>query len=154
VLGLCQVIRPVPRLCVVIRNKYWVLRGMVVSPRSTPRLEDHPLSAVCDCLFNIFAATLHIWRPSPLSATRGRAMPWWQRTHVTWLQLSHCRQRSRHVLELAFSFVPSCTYFQIKLISFPVISFSCTIVTAVLHLPWTIGLRILFFFANSNSENI
>jgi hypothetical protein len=28
----CQVIRPVPRLCVVIRNKYWVLRGWVVSP--------------------------------------------------------------------------------------------------------------------------
>jgi len=27
---------------------------------STPSLEDHPLSAVCDCLFNVFAATLHI----------------------------------------------------------------------------------------------
>jgi len=26
----------------------------------TPKLEDHPLSAVCNCLFNIFAATLHI----------------------------------------------------------------------------------------------
>jgi len=25
-----------------------------------PNLEDHPLSAVSDCLFNIFAATLHI----------------------------------------------------------------------------------------------
>jgi len=25
----------------------------------TPKLEDHPLSAVRDCLFNIFAATLH-----------------------------------------------------------------------------------------------
>jgi len=26
-------------------------------------MEDHPLSAVRDCLFNIFAVTLHIWRP-------------------------------------------------------------------------------------------
>jgi hypothetical protein len=25
-----------------------------------PQLEEHSLSAVCDCLFNIFAATLHI----------------------------------------------------------------------------------------------
>ena len=31
--------------------------------RPTPKLEDHPLSAVRDCLFNIFSATLHIWRP-------------------------------------------------------------------------------------------
>jgi hypothetical protein len=28
----------------------------------TPKLEDHPLSAVSDFLFNIFAATLHVWR--------------------------------------------------------------------------------------------
>jgi hypothetical protein len=72
------------RLCVEIRNKYWVLRGGLLALRPTPRLEDHPLSAVRDCLFNIFAATLHIWRPSPLSATWGRAMPWRQWTHLTW----------------------------------------------------------------------
>jgi len=29
------------------------------APRPTPKLEDHPLSAVRDCLFNIFTATLH-----------------------------------------------------------------------------------------------
>jgi hypothetical protein len=39
-------------------------------PPPPPKLEDYPLSAVPDCLFNIFAATLHIWRPSLLSATR------------------------------------------------------------------------------------
>jgi hypothetical protein len=33
----------------------------LLAPRPTPKLEDHPLSAVRDCLFNIFAATLHIW---------------------------------------------------------------------------------------------
>jgi hypothetical protein len=27
-------------------------------------MEDHPLSAVRDCLFNIFAASLHNWRAS------------------------------------------------------------------------------------------
>jgi len=32
------------------------------------------LSAVRDCLFNIFSATLHIWRLLPPSATRGRAL--------------------------------------------------------------------------------
>jgi len=30
-----------------------------LAPRPTPKLEDHPLSAVRDCLFNIFSATLH-----------------------------------------------------------------------------------------------
>jgi hypothetical protein len=35
----------------------------LLAPRLTPNLEDQPLSAVRDCLLNIFAATLHIWRP-------------------------------------------------------------------------------------------
>ena len=39
----------------------WVFhREALLAPRPTPRLEDHPLSAVRDCLFNLFAATLHI----------------------------------------------------------------------------------------------
>jgi hypothetical protein len=32
----------------------------LLAPRPNPMLEDHPLSAVRDCLFNIFATTLHI----------------------------------------------------------------------------------------------
>jgi len=32
----------------------------LLAPCPTPKLEDHPLSAVRDCLFNLFAATLHI----------------------------------------------------------------------------------------------
>ena len=32
----------------------------LLSPRPTPKLEHHPLSAVWDCLLNLFAATLHI----------------------------------------------------------------------------------------------
>jgi hypothetical protein len=30
----------------------------LLAPRPTPKLEDHPLSAIRDCLFNLFAATL------------------------------------------------------------------------------------------------
>ena len=35
-------------------------REGLLALRPTPKLEDHPLSAVHDCLFNLFAATLHI----------------------------------------------------------------------------------------------
>jgi len=34
------------------------------APRPTSRPEEHPFSAVGYCLFNVFAAILHIWRPS------------------------------------------------------------------------------------------
>jgi hypothetical protein len=37
--------------------------------------EGHPLPSVHNCLFNIFAATIRIWRQSPLSATWGCAVP-------------------------------------------------------------------------------
>jgi hypothetical protein len=45
----------------------------VLAPRLIPKLEDHPMSAVRDCLFNIFAATLHTWRTFRPS-TWGRAI--------------------------------------------------------------------------------
>lgn len=51
------------------------LRNMLVSygekllaPRSTLKLEDHPLSGARDILFSTLTATLHSWRPSPLPA--------------------------------------------------------------------------------------
>jgi hypothetical protein len=66
------------------RNKLIFYCDELLAPRLILKLEDHPLSAIRDCLFNIFPATLHIWRPSPPSATWGRAMPWWQGTHLTW----------------------------------------------------------------------
>jgi hypothetical protein len=64
------------------RNKLLFLLWGVVSPTPNPKLEDHPFSAVRDCLFSIFVATLHIWRPSPPSATWGRFVPWWQANHL------------------------------------------------------------------------
>jgi hypothetical protein len=69
--------RPVPRLHVRFRNKLIFYDEELLAPRTTSKLEDHPLSDFRDCLFNIFAATLHTWRVSPPSATWGRAMPWW-----------------------------------------------------------------------------
>jgi hypothetical protein len=35
----------------------------LLAPRPTPKMEDHPLLSVRGCLFNIFAANLHSWRP-------------------------------------------------------------------------------------------
>jgi hypothetical protein len=75
-----------------VRGPFWhfvinlfFYREELLSPLPTPKLEGHPLSAVRDCLFSIFAASLHIWRPSPPSATWGRAMPWWQEIRLTWI---------------------------------------------------------------------
>jgi len=42
-------------------NKVFFYREELLAPRPTLKLEDHPLSAVRDCLFNLFAAT-HVSR--------------------------------------------------------------------------------------------
>jgi hypothetical protein len=56
-----QSISPGPRLSSwTIRNTIRLDGEELFAPRTTPKLEDHPLSDVRDCLFNIFAATLHI----------------------------------------------------------------------------------------------
>ena len=44
----------------------------LLAPRPTPKLEGHPLSAVCDCLFNLFAATLHNGGRSSIRKLRTR----------------------------------------------------------------------------------
>ena len=44
----------------LFRNIVRFYREELLALRPTPKLEDHPLSAVRDYLFNIFAATLHI----------------------------------------------------------------------------------------------
>jgi hypothetical protein len=49
---------PYRRLLVNFRNKIIFYGEELLVPRPTPKLEDHPLSAVRGCLFNIFAATL------------------------------------------------------------------------------------------------
>jgi hypothetical protein len=55
-----QSISPGPRLTVwLFRDKIRFYGEELLAPRPTPKLEDHPLSAVRDCFFNISAATLH-----------------------------------------------------------------------------------------------
>ena len=47
-------------------------REGLLAPLPTPKLEDHPLSAVHGCLFNLFAATLHIGGRSSIRNLRTR----------------------------------------------------------------------------------
>ena len=56
-------------------------REVLLAPRPTPKLEDHPSSAVHDCLFNLFAATLHI---------AGRSSIRNLRTHHAVVTGTHC----------------------------------------------------------------
>ena len=59
---------PEEAFCMWVFLNRIVLQGGVVSPK----LEDHPLSAVHDCLFNLFAATLHIGGRSSIRNLRTR----------------------------------------------------------------------------------
>jgi len=56
----------------------------LLAPRPTPKLEDHPLSAVHDCLFNLFAATLHTGGRSSIRNLRTRHAVV-TGTHYTWV---------------------------------------------------------------------
>jgi hypothetical protein len=51
---------PGPRHIFMFRNKASFNGEELAVPRRTPKLEDHSLSDIRDCLFNTFAATLHI----------------------------------------------------------------------------------------------
>ena len=83
-LGRTKSISPSPRLCLwIYRNKIRCNREELLAPRPTNKLEDHPLSAVSDCLFNIFAATLHIGGRSFIRNMRTR------HSVVTATHLSH-----------------------------------------------------------------
>ena len=73
-----QIISPVPKPCVTFLNEDDFYSVRLLASCQSPKMEDHSWSAVHDCLFNIFAANLHIWRPTLPSVKRGRVMPWWQ----------------------------------------------------------------------------
>jgi hypothetical protein len=66
---------------VFVTSFFFYSEGLL-TPRPTPKLEGHPLFSVHGCLFNIFAANLHIWRPFLHQQTRGCAMLWGQEPHV------------------------------------------------------------------------
>jgi hypothetical protein len=59
-----QRIRPGgPKLYLIFRNKLIFYCERLLPSHPTSKLEDHPLLSVRGCLFNIFPATLHSWRP-------------------------------------------------------------------------------------------
>jgi hypothetical protein len=58
-----QRISRIARPCEMLRKIVSFYGDELLVTPLTPKVEDHPLSAVRDCLFNISAATLHIWGP-------------------------------------------------------------------------------------------
>jgi len=56
----------------MFRNKARFYGEELSAHRPTTKLEDHPLSAVRECLFNIFAANLHIEGGSSIRNLRTR----------------------------------------------------------------------------------
>jgi len=60
-----------------------VIRLGIFSPSQNPKLENHPLSAVRDWLFNIFAATLHTGGRSSIHNLRTRHSM--TGTHLSWI---------------------------------------------------------------------
>jgi hypothetical protein len=57
--------------CEMFLNTVFFYVEDLLAPRPNPRVEHLPLSAVRDCLFNVFAAALHIWRPFLLPQPEG-----------------------------------------------------------------------------------
>jgi hypothetical protein len=53
-------LRPSPRFIDPFRNMLVFYGEGLLAPRPTPKLEDHPLSFVRGCLFNILAANLQL----------------------------------------------------------------------------------------------
>jgi hypothetical protein len=51
---------PVPRPCVTCRDKLVLYGEELLAPRPTPKVEDHPLSAVRDSSFSILTSTLRL----------------------------------------------------------------------------------------------
>jgi len=55
-----------------------------------PKLETNPLSTVWNCMLNIYAATVHIWRSFPQFVGWTHAWPLWNGTHVMWKKIYVC----------------------------------------------------------------
>ena len=66
------VLSPEEASCLQVFLNMNVLQGGVVSTSPNPQAGDHRLSAVHDCLFNLFAATLHIGGRSSIRNLRAR----------------------------------------------------------------------------------
>jgi hypothetical protein len=72
-----QRISPGPCHRFMFRNMTLFYSEVLLAPRPISTLEDQPLSAVRDCLFNISAGTLHTGGRSSIRSLRC-TVPWWQ----------------------------------------------------------------------------
>ena len=66
-----QITYPALRPRVIFLNKDGFYSVRLLASRQIGKLEDHSWLALHDCLFNIFTANLHIWRPTPPSVVTG-----------------------------------------------------------------------------------
>ena len=76
---------------------FFFFRGEeLLAPRPTPKLEDHPLSAIRDCLFNLFAAILHIGGRSFIRnlRTRHAVVTGTHLTPLSGITLRNCKNTS------------------------------------------------------------
>jgi hypothetical protein len=64
----------------------------LLAPRPTPKVEDHALSAVSHCSFNIFVATLHIGGRSSIRNPRTRHAVV-TGTHLQHGKYIHCKKK-------------------------------------------------------------
>jgi hypothetical protein len=81
-----------PRSCVTFRNMLFSYGGELL-----PLAQRQSWRTTLCCPFATtysIAATLHIWRPFPSTATWRRVMPWWQGTHLTWVGIFCTRFKS------------------------------------------------------------
>ena len=62
----------------IFHNKIWFYGEELLATRPTPKLEEHPLSDVRDCLFNIFAATHLQLEDMPCRGDRDPLITYWQ----------------------------------------------------------------------------
>jgi len=51
---------PIPHTCEMFHHIIGYHQESLLAPCPIPKLEDHPLLAVHNCLFNVFTRTLHI----------------------------------------------------------------------------------------------
>jgi hypothetical protein len=77
------------------RNKMIFYDEELLAPHPTPKLEDHPLSAVRDCLFNIFTP----W-PALVIFTEATFIQFLRMCvkHLEWILGRHCRRIKRFVV--------------------------------------------------------
>jgi len=67
-----QSISPDPKHVFMFRNKGIFYGEKLSAPLPTPKLDDHPLSAVCDCFFDMFVAALRTVGRSSIRNLRTR----------------------------------------------------------------------------------